>query len=90
MAEELHYFIKVANGDSIKVLESASTKEKWVMQEKAERNSLLAKSDSMMVSDRGLSESKLKEWKTYRQSLRDFDFSTYEIDDEIIWPTKPS
>jgi len=90
MSEELYYTFQVGNGDPVKILESASKKEKWVLQEKAERNSLLAKSDSMMVSDRGLSESKLTEWKTYRQSLRDFDFSTYEIDDEIIWPTKPS
>jgi hypothetical protein len=89
MAEELYYNIQVGNGDSVKILESSSKKEKLILQEKAERNSLLAKSDSIMVSDRGMSESKLTEWKTYRQSLRDFDFSSYEIGDEITWPTKP-
>jgi hypothetical protein len=53
---------------------------------KAKRNSLLAKSDSKTVTDRGMSESKITEWKTYRQSLRDMDFSD---PDNLTWPTKP-
>ena len=43
----------------------------------------------LALEDRGLSESKLTEWKTYRQKLRDFDFSSYDIGDEITWPTLP-
>ena len=89
MAEEFYYNIKVGNGDSVYIPASSTPKEEWVLREKAERNSLLAKSDSMVVSDRGMSESKLTEWKTYRQKLRDFDFSSYDIGDEITWPTKP-
>jgi hypothetical protein len=90
MAEELIYDnFKVGNGDEVKILLGSTPKEEWVLHEKALRNSKLAESDSMLVSDRGLSESKLTEWKTYRQALRDFDFSSYEIGDEITWPTKP-
>ena len=90
MAEELIYdHFKIGNGDEVKILLGSTPKEEWVLREKAERNSLLAKSDSMVVSDRGMSESKLTEWKTYRQKLRDFDFSSYDIGDEITWPTKP-
>ena len=53
---------------------------------RAKRNSLLAKSDSKIVTDRGMSESKITEWKTYRQSLRDMDFSDPY---NLTWPTKP-
>ena len=60
--------------------------EQKVSRQKARRNSLLAKSDSKIVTDRGMSESKITEWKTYRQSLRDMDFSD---PDNLTWPTKP-
>ena len=58
------------------------------LERRAERNNLLALSDSKVLPDRGLSESKVTEWKTYRQSLRDTDFS----DPQNInwqWPTEP-
>ena len=89
MAEENYYYIKIGNGVEVYIPASSTPKEEWVLREKAERNSLLAKSDSMVVSDRGMSESKLTEWKTYRQKLRDFDFSSYDRGDDITWPTKP-
>ena len=54
--------------------------------ERSKRNSLLADSDNKIVTDRGMSESKITEWKTYRQALRDVDFSD---PDKITWPTKP-
>jgi len=53
---------------------------------RAERNSLLVDSDDMVLSDRGLTESKINEWKTYRQALRDMDFSDIN---NLNWPTKP-
>ena len=53
---------------------------------RAKRNSLLAKLDSKTVTDRGMSESKITEWKTYRQELRDMNFSD---PDNLTWPTKP-
>ena len=84
-----YYDMKVGHGDTVTILESCTPKEKWVLQQKAERNFLLADSDSMVISDRGMSESKLTEWKTYRQKLRDFDFSSYDRGDDITWPTKP-
>ena len=39
-----------------------------------------------MVSDRGLSDEKKAEWITYRQALRDMDFSDLN---NLNWPTKP-
>ena len=66
--------------------ETPSKIERRIAFAKAKRNSLLAKSDSKTVTDRGMSESKITEWKTYRQELRDMDFSD---PDNLIWPTKP-
>tara|TARA_R110000765_G_C18570112_1_gene564907 strand:- start:54 stop:335 length:282 start_codon:yes stop_codon:yes gene_type:complete len=56
------------------------------LEKRAERNNLLALSDSKVLPDRGLSESKVTEWKTYRKSLRDTDFSD---PNDITWPAKP-
>ena len=75
---------RVGNGDEVVYTDRSLHKE---MKQRAKRNSLLAQSDSMMVSDRGLSESKLTEWKAYRQALRDMDFSDL---DNLTWPTKPA
>ena len=60
--------------------------ERRQLSKRAERNALLAESDSMVVPDRGLSESKLTEWKTYRQKLRDLDLSDPS---KVTFPTKP-
>ena len=60
--------------------------ERKQLSKRAERNDFLAQSDSKMLPDRGLSESKLNEWKVYRQKLRDLDFSDPI---KITWPTKP-
>ena len=57
-----------------------------IANKRAERNFLLASSDDMVLPDRGLSESKINEWKTYRQALRDMDFSDIN---NLNWPTKP-
>ena len=67
-----------------------------------QRNQRLEESDPMMVPDRGLSESKLTEWKTYRQELRDLPSvaspsieRSSETDPtdfrlcNVTWPTKP-
>ena len=63
-----------------------TTEEKKRCIERAERNALLADSDSMMVADRGLTDAKKTEWVTYRKGLRDMDFSDL---DNLKWPTKP-
>ena len=89
MARSTDIFYGVGIGNPVILAESNTGLERYVLQQKAFRNNLLAECDFMMITDRGLSESKLTEWKTYRQKLRDFDFSSYDKDDEITWPTKP-
>ena len=88
--------IKEGNGDSV-TIEPAdgidfTLKEMQTQMARVRRNSLLADSDVMVLSDRGLSTSKVTEWKTYRKSLRDLDFSDVETDfqEDITWPTKPA
>jgi hypothetical protein len=79
-------YLKINNGDRVSVSNHATNSDWAIADKRAMRNSLLAESDSYLVSDRGLSESKLTEWKTYRQSLRDMDFSDLN---KIEFPTKP-
>ena len=74
---------RIGNGDEVVYTDDSLHKE---MKQRAKRNSLLAQSDSMMVSDRGLTDAKKAEWVTYRQALRDMDFSDL---DNLTWPTKP-
>ena len=74
---------KIGNGDQVVYTDESLHKE---MKQRAKRNSLLADSDSMMVSDRGLSDEKKAEWITYRQALRDMDFSDLN---NLNWTTKP-
>tara|TARA_B100000131_G_C17981805_1_gene558945 strand:- start:32 stop:280 length:249 start_codon:yes stop_codon:yes gene_type:complete len=75
--------LRVNNGDPVTFAPDDDSKIPHI---RAERNSLLAKSDSMMVSDRGLTDAKKAEWVAYRKALRDMDFSD---PDNITWPTKP-
>ena len=77
------YRIKTGNGDEVVYTSRGQHQE---MKQRARRNSLLAQSDSMMVSDRALTDSKKAEWVTYRQALRDMDFSDL---DNLNWPSKP-
>jgi hypothetical protein len=51
---------------------------------RAERDTLLAASDSMALADRITDE-----WRTYRQALRDVP-SQEGFPNTITWPTKPS
>ena len=78
------FSIKTGNGDEVVYTDESLHKQ---MRQRAKRNSLLAQSDSMMVSDRGLTDAKKAEWVTYRQALRDMDFSDLS---NLNWPTKPS
>ena len=75
--------IRMGSGDEIVYTDKSLHKQ---MEQRARRNSLLADSDSMVVSDRGLTDAKKAEWVTYRQSLRDMDFSDL---DNLNWPNKP-
>jgi len=51
-----------------------------------ERNHKLAETDVYMVSDFPITTEQKTEWQTYRQKLRDLDFSD---PDNITWPEKP-
>ena len=75
--------IRTGNGDEVVYTDKSLYKQ---MKQRSKRNSLLANSDSMMVSDRGLPDAKKAEWVTYRKSVRDMDFSDL---DNLKWPTKP-
>ena len=78
-----NFSIQTGNGDVLVYTDETKHKE---MRQRAKRNSLLAQSDSMMVSDRGLTDAKKAEWVAYRKALRDMDFSDL---DNLNWPTKP-
>ena len=77
------FTIKSGNGDVVVYTDKTKHKE---MRQRSKRNSLLADSDSMMVSDRGLTDAKKAKWVAYRKTLRDMDFSDL---DNLKWPTKP-
>jgi hypothetical protein len=81
----MSYNVKIGQGRSV-VVENGDDAGMLVANERAERNSLLADSDIYLVGDFPVSASKLTKWKTYRQELRDMDFSD---PDNITWPTKP-
>jgi len=81
------FIIKTDQGDPVKITkDSISITEKNIGIQRAKRNAVLADTDSKIVTDRGLSESKVAEWKTYRQQLRDMDFSEPY---KLTWPIKP-
>jgi len=54
---------------------------------RSERNILLTECDWTQFQDSPISGSKLTEWQTYRQSLRDITNQSNPF--EITWPTKP-
>ena len=53
------------------------------------RNSLIASSDWVMMSDSPITDK--TEWETYRQALRDITngLTTVEDVNAVTWPTKP-
>lgn len=56
------------------------------------RNALLSACDWAVLPDSPLSSEKLAEWKTYRQSLRDFPAAAVaaeDYSDATNWPNKP-
>tara|TARA_R100001086_G_scaffold238348_1_gene163015 strand:- start:1498 stop:1749 length:252 start_codon:yes stop_codon:yes gene_type:complete len=79
-------FIRVNQGFSVEVPDNPSELQLKQSQVKAERNSKLAETDVYMVSDFPITTEQKTAWKTYRQELRDIDFSD---PDNIKWPSKP-
>ena len=56
-----------------------------------ERDQLLKDSDWTQTADKGgLADSKVTEWATYRQSLRDLPADDSGWPHSVTWPTKPS
>ena len=79
--------IKTGQGDPVIITgDSLSKTEKKIGVKRARRNATLAETDSKIVTDRGMSESKVSEWLTYRQELRDMDFSD---PNNLTLPTRP-
>jgi hypothetical protein len=60
--------------------------EKWI-EIRDIRNSLLVQSDWTQFQDSPITGSKLTEWQTYRQSLRDITNQSNPF--SLTWPTKP-
>ena len=76
-------FIKVGAGFPV----SYENNEDYLLANvKAERNAKLAETDVYMTSDFPITTKQKTAWETYRQELRDMDFSDL---DSLTWPTKP-
>jgi len=76
--------IKIGNGQ--KVVFDGTGNAGRIAEKKAERNNRLAETDIYMIEDFPVTTEQKTAWKTYRQALRDMDFSDL---DNITWPTKP-
>ena len=77
------YSIQIGNGNSVSYDDPS---ESQVSELRAERNAKLAETDIYMISDYPITTEQKTAWETYRQALRDMDFSD---PDNITWPTKP-
>ena len=74
--------IKIGNGERVVYDETENAGR--IAECRAKRNHRLAETDLFMIED--FPTDKKADWKTYRQSLRDMDFSD---PDNLTWPTKP-
>ena len=75
--------VQIGNGQSVTYEDPSDLQ---VSELKAERNAKLAETDLYMISDYPITTEQKTAWQTYRQALRDMDFSD---PDNITWPTKP-
>jgi hypothetical protein len=77
--------ISTATGDAATAIDNNVAAGK-----RSERNRLLTESDWTQTADKGgLADSKVTEWATYRQSLRDLPTAS-GWPHTVTWPTKPS
>ena len=72
--------------NSIQISSDASELEVRQAEKRVERNNLLTESDWITTSHLENNEAVPDAWKTYRQELRDMDFSD---PNNLTWPTKP-
>ncbi len=80
----MSYSIQIGNGNSVSYDDLS---ESQVSELKAERNAKLAETDIYMISDYPITTDQKTAWQTYRQALRDMDFSD---PDNITWPDEPT
>ena len=80
----MSYGIQIGNGQPVSYDDHSESE---IAQIKAERNAKLAETDLYMISDFPITTEQKTAWQTYRQSLRDMDFSDPE---NISWPNEPS
>lgn len=66
---------------------AAAQPSEWTFRQ--ERDFLLESSDWTVLTDSPLSDTKIAEWKTYRQALRDLPTSTSDYAN-VTYPTPPS
>ena len=83
MSNESYTMFVVGNGNPVKVVNDEDISSGRI---RAERNAKLAETDIYMTSDYPITSEQKTAWQTYRQSLRDMDFSDPQ---NITWPTKP-
>lgn len=77
--------ISTATGDAVTAIDNRKA-----ASNRTERNQLLADCDWTQSADKGgLADSKVTEWATYRQSLRDLPTAS-GWPHTVTWPTKPS
>lgn len=77
--------VSTATGDAATAIDNNVAAAK-----RTERNQLLADCDWTQTADKGgLADSKVTEWATYRQSLRDLPTAS-GWPHTVTWPTKPS
>ena len=79
-------FMRFNQGFPVEVPDNPSELQLKQSEVKAERLSKLAETDVYMTSDFPITTEQKTAWQTYRQALRDMDFSD---PDNITWPTKP-
>ena len=74
-------------GNSVIIPSDASELEKRQASKRSFRNDLLAKCDYIVTAAKENDEQVPVAWKTYRQELRDMDFSDPT---NLTWPTEPT
>lgn len=80
----MSHSIQIGNGNLVTYDDPS---ELQVSELRAERNAKLAETDVYMISDYPITTEQKTAWQTYRQALRDMDFTD---PDNITWPTKPN
>ena len=79
--------ITIGTGNAVIIPNGATFLEQRQAEKRAQRNCLLAESDWVVIKARENNEEVPEEWKTYRTSLRDMDFSN---PDDIVFPEVPT